>query len=122
MTDKVSQRQDAQKRFHDTVSVNEREFTEGQCVLVENLRGTMPKWITGKIVGRMGSLSYKVEIDGVVHRCHIDQLLPAKGNLSISNKNSNTDDGVFMPTPAKGSNAPEPTIPPAPRHNPPRNR
>jgi len=81
----------------------------------------VPKWITRKIVGRMGPLSYKVEIDGVVHRCHIDQLLPAKGNLSISNMNSNVD-VVLMPTPLKGSNAPEPTIPPAPRRNPPRNR
>jgi len=110
-----------QKRFHDIVSVNERECTEGQCVLVENLQGTMPKWITGKIVGRMGPLSYKVEIDGVVHRFHIDQLLPDKGNLLISNKNLN-DDGVFMSMPPKGFNAQEPTIPPAPRSNPPRNR
>ena len=68
LTDKASQRQETQKRFHDGAGTKEREFTEGQNVLVENLRGTTPKWISGKIVEKMGPVSYKVEIDGVVHR------------------------------------------------------
>ena len=107
MTDKVSQRQETQKRFHDGAGVKEREFIEGQNVLVENLRENTPKWISGKIVEKMGPVSYKVEIDGVVHRRHIDQLLPAKRKFSISDEHQNDNDGVFIPTP-KIPTIPEP--------------
>ena len=37
-------------------------------MLVENLRNSTPKWISGKIIAKTGPLSYKVEIDGVIHR------------------------------------------------------
>ena len=121
LTDKVSQRQETQKRFHDGAGTKEREFTEGQYVLVENLRGTTPKWISGKIVEKMGPVSYKVEIDGVMHRRHIDQLLPAKRNFSISDEYQNDDDGVFIPTP-KIPTIPEPRDNPVLRRNPPRHR
>ena len=121
LTDKVSQRQETQKRFHDGAGTKEREFTEGQNVLVENLRGTTPKWISGKIVEKMGPVSYKVEIDGVMHRRHIDQLLPAKRNFSISDEHQNDDDGVFIPTP-KIPTIPEPRENPVLRRNPPRHR
>jgi len=74
-----------QKRFHDCATRNAREFLSGQNVLIENLRNNTPKWVTGKIIAKTGPLSYKVEIDGVVHRRHIDQMLPAKAQLVITN-------------------------------------
>ena len=68
-TDKVIQSQENQKRFHDNASTREREFVEGQYVLVENLRGTTPKWISGK----NWTTVLQVEIN-VIHGHHIDQL------------------------------------------------
>ena len=120
LEDKVTQKQEDQKRFHDNPSTKTREFSPGQKVLVENLRSTTPKWITGKIITKTGPLSYKVEIDGVVHRRHVDQMLPSKA-VMISDKSNEED--VFLPTPVDHN----PTTPkPAPeqitRRNPPRNR
>ena len=69
----------------------------------------------------MGPVSYKVEIDGVMHRRHIDQLLPAKRNFSISDEHQNDDDGVFIPTP-KIPTVPEPRDNPVLHRNPPRHR
>ena len=87
-------------------------------MLVENLRNTTPKWITGKVVAKTGPLSYKVEIDGVIHRRHVDQLLPSKAQVVITNKP--TED-VFVPTPVNPT-TPEPAPEQITRRNPPRNR
>ena len=63
-----------------------------------------------------------VEIDGVVHRRHIDQLLPAKRNISITDEHQNDDDGVFIPTPPKIPTVQEHRDKTVLRRNPPRNR
>ena len=73
LKDKVSQKQEDQKRFHDNPTTKTRKFSPEQKVLVENLRNATPKWISGKIITKTGPLSYKVEIDGVIHRRHVDQ-------------------------------------------------
>ena len=62
------QKQESQKRLHDNGGYKMREFVLGQNVLVGSLRSTTPKWITGKIIAKTGTLSYKVEIDGIIHR------------------------------------------------------
>ena len=52
-------------------------------MLVENFRNATPKW---KVIAKTGPLSYKVEIDGVIHRCHVDQLLNSRAQVVITNK------------------------------------
>ena len=87
-------------------------------MLIENLRSNTPKWVTGKIIAKTGPLSYKVEIDGVFHRRHVDQMLPAKAQVVITNKPA---ENVFLPTPVTPSiseQLPEQAI----RRNPPRIR
>ena len=118
LEDKVIQKQEDQKRFHDNSATKTREFLPGQDVLVENLRNTTPKWITGKIIAKTGPLSYKVEIDGVIHRRHVDQLLSSKAQVVIPNEP--TED-VFVPTPVECT-TPEAASEQITRHHPPRNR
>ena len=98
-----------------------RQFTLGQDVLVENLRNTTPKWITGKIIAKTGPLSYKVEIDGIIHRRHVDQMFPSKAPVVITDKDPEED--IFLPTPVSNNlTAPEPAPERIIRRNPPRNR
>lgn len=121
LEDKVAQKQEDQKRFHDNATTKMREFSPGQNVLVENLRSTTPKWITGKIITKIGPLSYKVEIDDVIHRRHVDQMLPSKAQVMITDKSSEED--VFLPTPVNHNpTAPKPASEQITRRNPPRNR
>ena len=70
----------------------------------------------------MGPVSYRVEIDGVVRRCHINQLLPAKRDITITDEHQNDDDGVFIPTPPKSNTVQEHRDKTVLRRNPPRNR
>ena len=95
MEDKDAQKQEDQKRFYNNPTTKMREFSPGQKLLVENLRSTTPKWITGKIKTKTGldPLSYRVEIDDVIHRC---QMLPSKAQVMIIDK-SNED--LFLPIP-----------------------
>ena len=115
MEDKVTQKQESQRRFHDNAGNKNagnkmREFILGQDVLVENLRNSTPKRISGKIIAKTSPLSYKVEIDGVIHRRHVDQMLPSMARVVISDKNAEED--MFLPTPVNNPIAPEP----APEH------
>ena len=57
-------------------------------MLVENLRNTTPKWISRKIGAKTSPLSYKVEIDGVIHRRHVDQMIPSIVQVVISDMNA----------------------------------
>ena len=121
LEDKITQKQDSQKRFHDNAGNKMREFTLGQYVLVENLRNTTPKWISGKVIAKTGPLSYKVEIDGVIRRQHVDQMLPFTAQVIISDKDAEED--IFLPTPVNNNPiAPEPAPEQTTRRNPPRNR
>ena len=87
LEDKVTQKQESQKRFLDNAGHKTREFILGQDVLVENLRSNIPKWITGKILAKTGPLSYRIEIDGIIHRRHVDQMLPSKTEVVVTDKN-----------------------------------
>ena len=121
LENKVTQKQESQKRFHDNGGNKMREFVLGQNVLVENLRSTTPKWITGKIIAKTGPLSYKVEIDGIIHRRHVDQMLPSKAQVVVTDKNAEED--IFIPTPVHNNpTAPELVLEQTTHRNPPRNR
>ena len=63
-----------QKVYHDNTK-KERQFAEGENVLVKNL-SPGPKWKKAHIGGRTGPLSYTVKYeDGLVNRRHVDYLL-----------------------------------------------
>ena len=91
-----------------------REFILGKDVLVENLRSTIPnypKWITGKITANTG---------GIIHRRHIDQRLPSKAQVIVTDKNAEED--MFIPTPIHSNpTVPEPVFEQTTHHNLPRN-
>ena len=94
-------------------------------MLVENLRSTIyvatPKWITGKITAKTGTLSYKVEIDGIIHRQHVEQMLPSKAQVVVAEENAEED--IFIPTPVYNNPiALEPVLEQTTHRNLPRNR
>jgi len=74
----VMSKQSDQKSFHDNHS-KFRMFTNGQSVLVRNLRGE-PKWLPGHIVEQTGPVSYRVQVGDYLWRRHVDQLLESKSS------------------------------------------
>ena len=69
---RVETQQGAQK-VHDDNTKKERQFSEGDSVLVKNF-SPRPKWKKAHIESRAGPLSYTVKYeDGVVSRRHVDQ-------------------------------------------------
>ena len=62
-----------QKQDHDSTA-RSREFTVGGLVSVRNF-GQGDKWLPGVVIKRTGPVSFCVAMDqGVVRRCHQDQL------------------------------------------------
>ena len=71
---RVEAQQGAQKVHHDNTK-KERQFSEGDSVLVKNF-SPGPKWKKAHIESKTGPLSYTVNYeDGVVTRRHFDHLL-----------------------------------------------
>ena len=66
-------------------------------MLVWNLRSTTPKWITGKIIAKADPLSYEVEIDGIIHKRHVDQMLPSKAQVVVNDEKVEED--IVIPVP-----------------------
>ena len=89
---------------------------------MQNLKSNTPKWITGEIVKKLGPLSYSVQIDGVQHKRHVDQLLPSTEQVTFPSDRTTED--FFMPTSLRQStnNEAQPTNEPTIRRNPPRAR
>ena len=74
---RVETQQGAQKVHHDNTK-KERQFAEGDSVLVKNF-SPGPKWKMAHIESRTGPLSYTVKYeDGVLTRRHVDHLLKMK--------------------------------------------
>jgi len=95
--ERVNQRQETRIKFHDEINRKTKDFLLGENTLVQNLRSSNPKWITGKIVKKLGPLTYLVQINGQEHKHHIDQLLPlSQQNVEISSSQNNED--FFVPT------------------------
>ena len=44
-----------------------------------------------------GPLSYKVKIDGIIHRQHVEQMLPSKAQVVVADENAEED--IFILTP-----------------------
>ena len=49
------------------------EFNVNDRVIIEKFYG-QPKWLSGTVVKRSGPVSYKVNVDGKVMQCHLDQM------------------------------------------------
>ena len=86
-----------QKALHDLHS-KEREFTLGQLVLAKNFRQGA-KWLPGKIIERLGLLTYLVQVkENLTWKRHVDQL---RSRLCQSDNTSLTpepDNSVTFPS------------------------
>ena len=51
----------------------------GQAVWVRNVK-VGPKWVAGEVCAKTGPVSYEVNVDGQVWKCHADQLLSQFGS------------------------------------------
>jgi len=116
----VKQRQETQIKHHDSKPCKARSFQPGENTLVLNLRSNNPKWITGKIVKRLGPLSYLVQIGGINCKRHVDQLMPLK-QQQLKIPSNQTEEDFFMPTPSR-TISPQPQNNKSIRQNPPRIR
>ena len=60
-----------QKRFHDRRQPC--EFLVGQAVWVRNVRDGLKWWVERCVLRNAGPVSYEVNVDGQVWKCHADQ-------------------------------------------------
>ena len=82
MTKRVLDKQSDQILQHDKHS-KERTFTEGQHVMVRNLRPLGPKRIPGTILKQTGPLSFIVQVEhGLVWKRHVDHIHHSAPQLS----------------------------------------
>ncbi len=74
--DRVEKMQSKQKKNHDNTK-KLRRFHVDALVYVRNTLST-DKWVPGTVVKAIGNVSYSVrlEVDGRIRKCHIDQLRP----------------------------------------------
>ena len=75
--DYVHEQQMKQKQYHDNHSC-QRSYHVGQAVLVRNHRDGA-NWIVGRVIEKLGPVTYEVEVDGRVLKRHINQLMEYKG-------------------------------------------
>ena len=97
-----------EKKIADRGGCELREFKVGQDVIARNYTGGQ-KWLCGVISERTGSVSYKIKINGVMHR-HIDQICQYKP-LSVQDSTmdvTNFESPVETPIPVHEN----PVIPP----------
>ena len=94
---KVRNQQGLQKSNHDTHS-QFRQFEVGQQVMVCSYHDNDPSWISGKIVEKC-DVTFLVEIeDGIIWKCHVDQLL-SKGQSTELDDNWEYPSHVTFPEP-----------------------
>lgn len=56
------------------IGIEAKSFNIGDTVIARFYGNKDTKWKFGKIVARLGSLNYEVDINGITHRRHVDQL------------------------------------------------
>ncbi|KAJ8044412.1 hypothetical protein HOLleu_07152 [Holothuria leucospilota] len=71
---KVQAKQEEMKQQHDKGRESVRSFEPGDRVMVRNFRGS-DKWLAGIVMQRLGSLSYIVDVNGIVCHVHVDHLI-----------------------------------------------
>lgn len=86
LAENVEKKQQMQKKYHDNRRNKLRVLTDGDQVRVRNFREGKEKWIRGRVVKRLGPVSYLIH-DGVKERTvHIDHLLLShEENVDYSN-------------------------------------
>lgn len=71
----MEEKQTQQKEQHDRSRVKLRELVSGDPVHVRNHRGSgPPKWVAGKIIRRLGPLTYLVQVRAQRRYVHVDHL------------------------------------------------
>jgi hypothetical protein len=97
MTDKVHQKQEKQKQYHDSHAKG-RKFNVGDAVFVKDFPSGKT-WIPGTVIAIKGPLSYHVELsDGRVFHRHVDHICVRTSSIETSKSRSDND--VEIPTPA----------------------
>jgi hypothetical protein len=84
-------------------NARQRDFRVGQRVWVKTYAKNLPRWSLGTITAQRGPLTFVVSIGNNNYRRHIDQILDAGEERSIS---TSEDDSV-IPTPEKAGGAPQ---------------
>lgn len=73
--EQILNQQGRQLRQHDKRHVNLRELSPRDSGNVLNTRGGMEKWIPGRVMRRLGPLTYLVRVGRQLRYVHIDHLL-----------------------------------------------
>ena len=71
----VQNQQGKQQQQHDKSRVKMRELSSRDSVNVRNTRGGVEKWVPGKVIRRLGPLSYLVKVGRQLRYVHVDHLL-----------------------------------------------
>lgn len=77
LSDRVLQKQQNQKKYHDQSRVRERSFKVNQWVRVRNMRGSILKWLPGRITKVCGPRTFLVKLSdsGQTRYVHMDHIL-----------------------------------------------
>ena len=70
----IESKQQQQKLYHDQGRKQLREFSKNDCVLVRNFRGGKEKWVRGKVLKKLGPLTYLVVVFQKVRYVHVDHM------------------------------------------------
>ena len=90
----------AQKTEEGVGSKQPRQFKENQKVLVRDFRPHCPsKWYLTTILKCLGSLTYKVMMDGKPRKVHIDHLRPWTEDEPNEPSTSSVDESTVNSTP-----------------------
>ncbi len=93
----VRNAQAIQKNTYDK-NTKMRHFKSGQKVIVQTFSKNDQKWTAGIIVQPMGPVTYAVDVDGRLMKCHVDQIRdhtsrqPSPSNSGIAPKTAVTTD------------------------------
>lgn len=77
----VQKNQNNQKYYHDE-HAKLREFAINDNVFVQNQSSNYPKYLPGTIVDKTGPISYKVMVNGLIKRYHVDQIMSTEVDFS----------------------------------------
>ena len=78
----VQKAQSAQKAYHDK-RTKFREFSINDQVFVKNFVSKYPRYFPGTIVGKSEPYSYKVLVNSIVKRVHVDHIIASSNNDEI---------------------------------------
>ena len=110
----IESKQQQQKLYHDQGRKQLREFSKNDCVLVRNFRGGKEKWVRGKVLKKLGPLTYLVLVFQKVRYVHVDHMLScenvSEGELTSDVPKDMSVTPSVMPKPTPVINEPHVAI------------